>query len=71
MQYRAALIAIVLATFTSPIRAQDEGRGACREDIQKLCSGVERGSGKIFDCLAGQKDKLSDGCRKRVESRNK
>jgi hypothetical protein len=71
MQCRTALIALVLATFASPIQAQDAGRGACREDIQKFCSGVERGGGKIFDCLAGQKDKLSDECRKRVESRNR
>jgi hypothetical protein len=69
--YTAPLIAIVLATFTSPIQAQDAGRGACQEDIQKFCAGVERGGGKIFECLAGQKDKQSDECRKRVESRSK
>jgi hypothetical protein len=46
-------------------------RGACRADAQKLCAGVEHGGGRILDCLAGQKDKLSDDCRKMVESRGK
>jgi hypothetical protein len=71
MLHRVALIAIVFATFASPIRAQDAGRGACRDDIQKLCAGVERGGGRVFDCLAGQKEKLSEECRTRVESRGK
>jgi hypothetical protein len=40
-----------------------------RDDVQKLCAGVERGGGHIRDCLAGQINKLSDSCRKVVESR--
>jgi hypothetical protein len=28
-------------------------------------------AGAVFECLAGQKDKLSDQCRKAVESRGK
>lgn len=71
MLHRVALIAIVLAVFASPIQAQDAGRGACRDDIKQLCAGVERGGGRIFDCLAGQKEKLTEECRKRVESRSK
>jgi len=78
---RVALIAIALAlaVVSSAALAQDSGkdsaqdsdrpRGACREDVQKLCAGIERGGGRIRDCLASQKDKLSDDCRKRVESR--
>jgi hypothetical protein len=36
-------------------------------DVRKLCAGVERGGGHIRDCLASQKDKLSE----MVESRGK
>jgi hypothetical protein len=70
---RVALIATALILVSSPTLAQDSSRpsGACREDVQKLCAGVERGGGHILDCLAGQKDKLSDECRKQVESRGK
>ncbi len=69
-----ALTVIIMVTAFSPVAlAQEEGhhRGACRTDAQRLCPGVERGGGRMLDCLAGQKDKLSDDCRKMVESRGK
>jgi hypothetical protein len=76
MAHRIALIAtIVCVSFASAAFAQDadrpHNRGACRDDVQKLCAGVEHGGGHIRDCLAGQIDKLSDSCRKVVESRAK
>jgi hypothetical protein len=68
-----ALIAIVLLSTSSVTLAQDASprpqRGACRADAQRLCAGVDRGGGRIFACLAEQKDKLSDDCRKMLESR--
>jgi Cysteine rich repeat len=73
MVRRVALIAMALAVVSSAALAQDSTRprGACREDVQKLCAGIERGGGHILECLAGQKDKLSEECRKQVESRGK
>ena len=73
MMSRVALIVTALAVVSLSALAQDSNRprGACREDVQKLCAGIERGGGRILDCLAGQKDKLSDECRKQVESRGK
>jgi hypothetical protein len=69
------IVTIALVSLSSATFAQDEdhsrNRGACRDDVQKLCAGVERGGGHIRDCLAGQMDKLSDSCRKMVESRAK
>ena len=71
----ALTIIIAVTAFSSLALAQQEGRshnrGACRADAERLCAGVERGGGRIVDCLAGQKDKLSDDCRKMVESRGK
>lgn len=73
MAKHAALIAtIALVSLSSAAFAQDSDRpqrGACRDDVQKLCAGVERGH--IRECLAGQMDKLSDSCKARVESRAK
>ena len=70
MANQAALIAtIALVSLSSAAFAQDSDhshRGACRDDVQKLCAGVERGH--IRDCLASQIDKLSDSCKNRVES---
>jgi hypothetical protein len=67
------IVIITVAAFSSFALAQEEGRhrGACRADAERLCPGVERGGGRILNCLAGQKEKLSDDCRKMVESRGK
>jgi len=73
----AILASVILASFSSVVLAQDgdrsQNRGACREDARKLCAGIDRSSGRgaVLDCLAGQKDKLSDDCRKSVEARGK
>jgi hypothetical protein len=71
----ALIAAIAVVSFSSATLAQDgdrcQRRGACRADVQRLCAGVERGSGKIFECLNSQKDKLSDDCRNMLESRDK
>ncbi len=69
----ALTVIIMVAAFSSLALAQEEGhhRGACRADAQRLCAGIERGGGRMLDCLAGQKVKLSDDCRKMVESRGK
>jgi hypothetical protein len=75
MTIRTALIATLALVSSATAFAQDaeqpKTRGACRDDIQKLCGGIERGGGRIRECLTGQMDKLSDSCRQRVESRAK
>jgi hypothetical protein len=37
-------------------------RQACKDDVQKLCSDVKPGGGRIIACLDGHKDQLSQGC---------
>jgi hypothetical protein len=76
MKTRTALIAFTaLVSLSATAFAQDAdqprggGRGACREDVQKLCAGVERGGGKIRECLTSNMDKLSDACKANVEAR--
>lgn len=72
-RYIALIAAIALAFPSSATLAQQAGhnRGACRADAERLCAGVEHGHRRILDCLASQKDKLSDDCRKMVESRGR
>jgi hypothetical protein len=68
------LIAVALTCFSTAALAQEgqsHNRGACRADAERLCAGIEHGHGRIHECLAGQKDKLSEDCRKMVESRVK
>lgn len=42
------------------------GKGACKADIQKFCTGVEHEKGKIRACLTEHQADLSDGCKQRV-----
>lgn len=35
---------------------------ACRADASSLCSGVERGGGRILACLKQHESELSSGC---------
>ena len=46
-------------------------RAACQADYQKFCSDVAPGGGRVLECLAKQKDKLSPACQKVVETHQK
>lgn len=38
----------------------------CRTDIQTYCAATQPGEGRVINCLRGQSDQLSDGCRTAV-----
>ncbi len=73
IRHIALISAAVFVSFSSAAFAQDAQphRGACRADAEKLCADIKHGGGRILNCLAAQKDKLGDDCRKSVESRGK
>jgi Cysteine rich repeat len=47
-------------------QAVADARTACETDIQKLCTGVQPGGGRILACLKEHKDQVSDGCKQAV-----
>src|ERR1035438_5252525 len=49
----------------SPQLAADP-RTACAEDVQKLCSNVQQGGGRIIACLKQHKDEVSQGCKQAI-----
>src|ERR1039457_6526525 len=49
----------------SPQLAADP-RTACAEDVQKLCSNVQQGGGRIIACLKQHKDEVSDRCKQAI-----
>lgn len=43
----------------------------CRNDVEQFCKSVTPGKGRVLECLRSNFKELSDGCRKKVSSRNK
>lgn len=39
----------------------------CKDDVNKVCAGVERGEGRIIKCLKANAEKLSPACKAHVE----
>ncbi len=65
-------LALLAASLATPALAQTAAqRAACEADSKKFCAGTLPGGGRILVCLAKQKDKLSDACKKVVESQGK
>lgn len=55
----AVLLLAALALVPAPTRAED----ACLADAQRLCSDVPPGNARVYYCLRGAWNQLSDGCR--------
>ena len=71
---RIIVIAVTLAFVAisqSAVAQTAEQQAACSGDFRKLCKGVMPGGGRILDCLAKQKDKLSPACKKVVEEQGR
>ena len=61
----AALIGVL--AFSTGARAEQP----CRPDVQKLCSGVQPGGGRIVACLKQHESQLSPQCQKLVAAQSK
>ena len=49
---------------TAPAAPNPAVVAACREDIQRLCTGVQPGGGRIGECMRAHGKELSPGCKK-------
>lgn len=51
------------------------GMAACKQDVGRLCQGVQPGGGRLVNCLLDHQKEVSDGCydmlAKRMERGNK
>lgn len=52
------------ASYAQQISRQQmqEVRTACEADLQRLCSGIQPGGGKILQCLQDNASEVSSGC---------
>jgi hypothetical protein len=58
-------------TSPAPVNGKHKGKGkgACAQDVQTLCAGVERGGGRIRKCLSEHADQVSPACKAAQEER--
>ena len=47
---------------TPPRAPRAKPHGACREDINRLCAGIQPGEGRILACLRDHTADVSPGC---------
>lgn len=57
---------IGLAAFTIPALA--EGTDPCAADVQKFCSDIQPGNGRIVACLKAHENDLSGACKQQGEA---
>ena len=63
-----SLIGLGLAAASaSTALAQREAATYCREDVARLCPGVQPGGGRIIGCLKQHKMEVSVGCAKALQ----
>jgi hypothetical protein len=73
LRFSVVVIACV-AGFSSAAFAQNQRgamREACKADFEKYCSDVQRGGGRVAECLNKQHDQLSEACQKALDARTK
>lgn len=72
MRWMSLIVFTACLSIGSAALAQTaEERAECKADVERLCKGIEPGGGRIVECLAKQKDKISVGCAKALEAYKK
>jgi len=68
-----AVVACVAGFSTSGFAQNQRGamREACKADVEKYCADVQRGGGRIGECLNKQHDQLSEAYQKAFDARTK
>lgn len=64
-------VSTLVLTCSLTAHAADAGhapmKGACKQDVAKLCEGIKPGGGRIADCLKAHKDQVSDTCKAAIK----
>jgi hypothetical protein len=58
----------LLSAQTASPQLSADPRAACAADVQKLCSNVPTGGGRIIACLQQHKEEVSDRCKRAIVS---
>jgi hypothetical protein len=68
------IVVACVVGFSTVVFAQNQRgamREACKADFEKFCSDVQRGGGRIVECLNKQHDSLSEPCKTALDARTK
>ena len=57
-----ALVAVSTAALAADV-SDRAGRTSCKADVEKFCANVQRGEGRIVQCLKENEAKLSTPCK--------
>lgn len=71
MRSRTVIVILALSAACAAFSASAQRRDAmkaCEADLKTHCAGVERGDGRIAQCLRDNQDKLSEGCKKQMKA---
>src|SRR5690242_11857829 len=73
MSIRNALISMAWALFAAGVAtsasAQTRREGPCAADAQKFCGDVQRGGGRIAQCMKAHEAQLSPACQEGMKQR--
>lgn len=61
--------AILGGTAIAQAASSTSPQEACKTDISILCAGLERGEGRVMKCLKENREKLSEGCKTALRSK--
>jgi hypothetical protein len=65
----AICLGLALAASSAPSAfAQSEAMALCKDDVARLCPGVQPGGGRILGCLKQHKMEMSVGCAKAMQA---
>jgi cysteine rich repeat protein len=64
----AATLLISIACAATGAAQHGPVASACKDDIPKLCPGLEHGQGEIRGCLEANKDKVSEACKTALDN---
>jgi hypothetical protein len=69
MMLRWGVLTLILSVFSTAALGQTAAeRAACSANVKTFCSGLMPGGGRLLNCLAEHKDKISPACAKVVAS---
>jgi hypothetical protein len=58
-----SIVAVAMLIPSLALAGPGPGQGACKSDVQTLCSGVQPGGGRIRDCMKEHRAQLSAACK--------